>query len=110
MNFHRPPRLTKSISLHPKVFGWLNDLAKSEYEGNISAAVTGLILYNEGVRRAKLFNHQTAGHHITKGVPNDPELLDAAIREIEGLDPGFNALTWLEIAKRKAQDSSQTSP
>lgn len=92
-------RESHSTSWHPTIWGWLVELANDQYGGNISAALQSLVLYNRGVQRAKELQGQKHSHHMTAGVTTDPELLDAAIREIESSDPGFSALTWLEIQR-----------
>lgn len=97
------PKENHSFTFHPKVFQWLRDLANRDYEGNISAAVTALIIYDRGVTQAKKLASEPYGHFLTKGVPQDPDRLDAVIREIEGIDPGFSARTWLELEKGRAQ-------
>lgn len=99
------PKESHSLSFHPRVWKWLNELAQSDYDGNLSAAVSALILYDRGVRNAKRLQNQAHGHYLTRGVPQDPDRLEAAMMEIEGLDPGFNAMTWLEIQKRKTEES-----
>lgn len=88
-----------SVSLHPTIWQWARELADADYGGNVSAALTALVLYDRGVRNAKRLEGQPHRHYRTAGIPTHRDLLEAAMREIESDEPGFNARTWLEIQR-----------
>jgi len=75
--------------------------ANLDYGGNVSAAIAGLILYDRGVTNAKKMKGQPHRHYRTPGIVSRRDMLDAAIREIESSDSGFNAATWLELQFRE---------
>lgn len=99
------PNESHNSSYHPEIWRWLTELAHRDYDGNVSAAIAGLVAYDRGIFRAKLLKGEKHSHHVTAGLVNNRENLEAAIREIESDEPGFNAMTWLEIQRRKQQDT-----
>ncbi len=96
----RATKSSHSISIHPVIWSWLQDRADLDYRGTVSHAITGLILYDRAVSNAKKLLGQSNRHTRTNGIVNYRDTLEAAIREIESSDPGFSAVTWIDLNLR----------
>lgn len=89
------PSKARSISFHPVLWRWLQQFAHEEFNGNVSAAVAGLILCHQGVKRAMEAKGERYTYAAIVDVVGRRRNLDAAIREITATQPDFSACTWL---------------
>lgn len=96
MSHDHEPSKPRSISFHPVLWRWLQEFACEEFNGNVSAAVAGLLLCHQGVKRALEAQGERYTYAAVVDIVTKRRSIDAAIEEITADRPNFSACTWLK--------------
>jgi hypothetical protein len=84
----RPTLESHGIRIHPQIWKWAEQRAEEEgYDGGVSAYLSGLVLYDRALRRR---------HWLTSDLLNQPEKLEAVMKEVEEHNILKEGQTWLE--------------